>query len=586
MPHSQSVPAKLLLLIALLQGLALLLLHKALELEFWPHQSPPWLLAFYSVAAIAPLMLLLGLETGREKPLLRWTAVFALLVFGVGYYTGSQTIPVHSLQQNILPFSFGLTLAVATFKALMYTQHFATGEAFSYSKLFRWSWRNFLTLGLALLFTLSFWALLMLWAALFKAINIDFFHDVFTNKWFLYPALALAHGFGVIIFRQQSQIIDTISRIQQALMKFLLILLVFVSMIFLSALPFSGLQPLWESGGSSLILWMQALMLFFVNAVYQDDPDSRPYPLIVHRFIYLGIACLPIYSAISFYGLSLRIDQYGWTISRAWAVFLWTLLALFSVGYLIGIAKRRDQWLTQLSQVNVRMGLVVMALTLLVNSPLLDFRKLSVHSQIARYESGEIGKDDFDFHYFRHQLGKPGYLALQKMKAELKESDPTIAATIHNLYRGYDEPNKGLTLKEFEDAINVIEGTLPPRLVAAIYTNFSADTHNPLQQFRMHILPVDLNADAQTDYLLIQKFAGFENLTLFYREAEEWKQARVYTANHHSAERPDLLEAFRRGDYKAKKPAWNQLQVGEQLFQVQPLDTELTNGAIARKLLP
>src|SRR5690606_41751209 len=157
-----------------------------------------------------------------------------------------------------------------------------------------------------IIFSFSVWGVLMLSADLIKLIRIDFFHDLFTERWFYYPVLALAHGFGIIIFRNQSKVIDTITRIQQALMKFLLVILVLVSLLFLAALPFTGLAPLWETGqGSMLILWLQALMLFFLNAVYQDDADARPYPLLVHRFIYIGVALLPVYSVIAFYGLGL-----------------------------------------------------------------------------------------------------------------------------------------------------------------------------------------------------------------------------------------------------------------------------------------
>jgi hypothetical protein len=248
---------------------------------------------------------------------------------------------------------------------------------------------------------------LILWAALFDAINIEFFNDLFKKPWFYYPAIALANGFGIIIFRNLTYIIDTITRLQQALMKFLLVILVLVSLLFIGALPFTGLEPLWKSGGSSLILWMQALMLFFLNAVYQDDPDARPYHLVLHRFIYIGIAILPIYSIISFYGLSLRVDQYGWTLARCWAFLIWFLLALFPIGYCWGIAKLRDEWLQQLSKVNVVIGLIVLALMLMVNSPLLDFRKIVVNNQLQRLETGLTQIEDFDINYFRKSLAKP-----------------------------------------------------------------------------------------------------------------------------------------------------------------------------------
>ncbi len=149
-----------------------------------------------------------------------------------------------------------------------------------------------------------------------------------SNAGFITLLLHLRMASALSFFRKLTHIIDTITRLQQALIKFLLVLLSLVSLLFLGALPFTGLEPLWESGGSSLILWMQALILFFVNAVYQDEPDNWPYSVWLHRFIYISIAILPVYSLISFYGLSLRIDQYGWSLSRFWAYLIWFLLAI------------------------------------------------------------------------------------------------------------------------------------------------------------------------------------------------------------------------------------------------------------------
>ena len=59
---------RVLLLIALLQGLALLLLHQALQLQHRPYPHWPWLLALYSVALVTPAMLLLGLRAQGNAP--------------------------------------------------------------------------------------------------------------------------------------------------------------------------------------------------------------------------------------------------------------------------------------------------------------------------------------------------------------------------------------------------------------------------------------------------------------------------------------------------------------------------------------
>ncbi len=73
----------------------------------------------------------------------------------------------------------------------------------------------------------------------------------------------------------------------------------------------------------------------------------------------------------------------------------------------MGYLKKRDLWLQHLIWINVRMGLVLLAVMMLVNSPLIDFRKITVQSQLARLEDGRTLLADFDLHYFRHDLAKP-----------------------------------------------------------------------------------------------------------------------------------------------------------------------------------
>lgn len=260
--NNSIIPSKTLLVIALIQGLALLFLHQSIEFEFWPNNDPEWLFALYAVTVTAPIMLLLSLSKNNSRMVYQWTIIYSLIgLFSLGYYLGSQLI-----DKNKPGFFFIVALGIASFKCLMYIQHFAERGPLAYSRLFLFSWRNFLTLGLSLLFTLCTWGVLMLWAGLFKVIKINFFYDLFTARWFYYPILALTNGFGVIIFRHQAKVIDTITQLQQALMKFLLIILSLVSVIFLLTLLFTGLSTLWEAGGSTLILWMQALMLFFRNS--------------------------------------------------------------------------------------------------------------------------------------------------------------------------------------------------------------------------------------------------------------------------------------------------------------------------------
>ena len=568
----QTPNATVLVLIALLQGLALLLLHQAIELKYWLHDQPPWLFALYSIALPIPVLLMLSLKPGNAGVVARWLAPVALLFFTTGWYIGAQALPVDQVGFSTLLFPYALTLLVATFKVLIYLQQFAERQPLTYSRLYRLSWRNFLTVGLALLFALCLWGVLMLWAKLFEAIGINFFGELFTERWFYYPVLALANGFGIVMLSQLSGVIDTIARIQQTLMKFLLVLLILLSILFLSALPFTGLEPLWASGGSNLILWMLALVLFFLNAGYQDDPEIRPYPLWRHRLIYLGVALLPVYCLISLYGLSLRIDQYGWTVSRSWASLILAVFTLFAVGYLVGIVRFRDAWLRQLSRVNVAMGLVLLALMLLVNTPLLDFRKTALSSQLARLDSGAVAPEEFDYNYLRQSLAGPGYQALQVLREGFADSHPTVALRIDNLYRrAFDTPealDQSLVLAAIEaDGLDI-----PDDLGDAIYQHLGERGLMLSRTMRYRLAAVDLDADGVRDFLLAQQQPGSFEITLFYRDENTWKTRNVRVDSQPGSTAPEQLheifDALAAGEFNVTAPRWQQLRVDGQTLRV------------------
>ena len=67
---------------------------------------------------------------------------------------------------------------------------------------------------------------------------------------------------------------------------------------------------------------------------------------------------------------------------------------------------------------------------LLVNSPLLDFRSISLASQFRRVDTGEIDLRDFDFHYARHHLARPAWLRMQALIDAYEHSDPELAQLI------------------------------------------------------------------------------------------------------------------------------------------------------------
>ncbi len=433
MEKTSDVPKWSLLSIAAAQGICLYLLYRSTELGVWPSESPLWSYPLWTLAVVVPLMLLLSIDRKNHVSAVTLVAAFGGLLLFLALYTGSQAEPHGEFPVGSMTFAYVASIGLACFKALMYLQQRADRVTLTYQVLFTNSWRNFLVGALAAVFAFIFWLILMLWGQLFRIIEIDFFHDLFTEEWFVIPALTVAFGMGVTLFRDLTRVIDNITKLLHWLIKLLLPLVIVVAIVFLGALPFTGLDLLWDTGsGTALLLWLLALILFFTNAVYQDGRETDPYPRVLHRAIYVGLCAAPIVAALAFYGLLQRIMQYGWTVERCWAFVVWLVLALFAIGYVVGIVRRRDTWTGELARVNTVMGLVVLGIMVLANSPVLDFRKISLQSQLDRVDSGEIELAEFDFWYARNHLARPAYLAMEDMKAEIGESDAELLAMIDN----------------------------------------------------------------------------------------------------------------------------------------------------------
>lgn len=563
-PAPTNPPRNLMLGIALAQGFALLLLWRALTNETWPATQPAVNFPLWTVAVTYPALLLLSLESGRVlRTVIRVSPFGAVLILPAAYI-GWQASPQGEFPIESLVFVYAVTMGIACFKGLMYLQHFVAEAPITYRTLFRYSWRNALVVGLTAPLVWGVALILFLWGALFEAIGIDFFAELFARDWFLFPVLAVVFGLGVLIFRRLAAVIDGITSLLEGLIRLLFPLVVSVVAIFLATLPFTGLQPLWETGnGTALLMGINIIALFFANAVYQ--PGRRPpYPLIVHRLLYGGTCLLPIVSLLAFYGLYLRIAQYGWTVERCWALVLCCLMALFSAGYAAGIVRRRDDWPEFLGGVNRVMGWAIVALALLVNTPLLDFRTISLASQFARVERGDIEIHDFDFFYAREHLARPAWLRTQALLAEIGDSDSRLAELIRD-----PRPQRA----PLTDALDVWERVayrpapfdVPEDLRPFIESSFAATHENVM------LLEVDLNQDESPEYVVI---GSAENRVLlaegFYRQGGEWLSLNMPISGRPDAPGTDIESSLQSGTIEAVSPEFRHLRIGDVEFNVYP----------------
>ena len=564
MNDSSSLPRVAMLIIAVVQGILLFALYRAFDTDFWPSDDPLWSYPLWTLAIAVPLLLLLSLNHGNERRVIQlvagWAAILALLAI----YTGWQAEPFDEFPVDSLTVVFGASMTLACFKALMYLQQRANQVPLTYQVLFTNSWRNFLVTALSVIFVFIFWLILVLWGELFNVIEIDFFRDLFREDWFIFPVLGFALGLGMIIFRELTRVIDNITKLLHGLINLLLPLIVSVAVIFLAALPFVGLDVLWSTGsGTALLLWLLAIMLFFTNAVYQDGRETDAYSPIIHRVIFSGLCVMPIISALSLYGLVLRLNQYGWTVERCWAFVVWLILTLLAIGYVVGIFRRRAEWTIDLARVNTAMGLVVLAIMILANSPLLDFRKISLNSQLNRLETAEIELKEFDFWYTKRHLARPGYLVMEEMKQEIGDSDPDLLELIKNPVTRFSARRMETAKDMWDEMIYRPEPfDVPESLRLTINKQHWMNNDGETVLFQL-----DLDADSQSEYLVLNLQESGIMYSQFYYLTDEGWTAGVLAHPRFRYGGEEMNEMIKNGDIEIIDPRFKHLRIGDVQFQ-------------------
>ncbi len=403
--------------LGVIQGLMLLLSHQLIKHDILSSDLV-WLLPWLAVAVGVPTALQLVITDGRDHRV--W--IFGLVLAGVlaftGVYTGWSAYPGDASSKDTVVVPYVLTMFCGWYVLLAFIQaYFKTSRILPpYPDLFDFAWNNIIILIIAQVFTGIFWGLLVLWAALFKVIGITFFDHIFYNAYFAYPVLATVFAFAIYVGRTQVHAVVTVRRIILAIFKGLLPLLAIIIVLFLAALPFMGLKPLWATGtATSLMLTLQIFLAIFLNAVYQDGRNAAPYPAWLRAAVRVALIVLPIYTLLCAYALYLRIDQHGWSTDRFWAAVLTIVVGLHVFGYAAAALRRSSIWMSGIAPVNISIAAVVVMLAVLVNSPAIDARRISAHSQVARLYAGDITAARFDFDYLRFQLGKAGKVALEQL---------------------------------------------------------------------------------------------------------------------------------------------------------------------------
>ncbi len=567
---------------AVVQGWALFGLHHALSEQVWPASRPPWLFALYALAVLLPVTVELLASRARERATWVIVAIMAAALFYFGWHHGAAVIELPGKDFGGPCFMLGAVLPVLWILVMPFIQARLEVRAWTanYRYLFAYAWRNAVCLFEALVFTGVFWLLLELWQSLFSMLGMGFFHELFTEPVFVYPVTALVFGCALHLIGSIDRFVSVV--LEQILSVFkwlgtltaaLLALFTLALLVHLPGLVFTGHRAI----SAAWLLWLVAVVVLFLNAAYRDGTQARAYPEWIALALRLVVPLSTLISVIALYALWVRTEHYGLTVERVFG-FIVALAALcYSIGYTVA-ALDRGAWFAGVARVNVLVALGLILVLTLALTPVLSPYRLAAVSQYRRVLAGGAAHDfhgdghDSAFHYLRFDSGAYGRHRLEAL-AQLQ--DHADAARIRERAAAMlrqTTPWQGVESRSSQDLVaqlklypqgTSLDGELAQRLRADLGTGYCVVGEGQ----QLLGLLVDLNGDGVDEFVLFNHCAP----RVYQHLAHGWQQV-ANASDRTGPENMAVIEALlAKGDVSTQAPAWRDLWIGPEQFQVEKL---------------
>lgn len=534
-----------------------------------------------TLALTLPLLFALSLVRLNDRRFWGGMALLTIALVGLAAWANSNVL---GMPQDGVIFPFYLCLSLLVFFILpwLQVQAFPPATRYRYANLAACYGQNILCAMLTGLLVLMSLAVMSLCAALFGLIGIKYFHELlFSTPWFTWMVYGVMLGISVVFCRTQSALIDNTKNIFRFILKGLLPLVSFVSLIFLFALPFTGLKVLSEAWSAArLLVTMAIILLLLVNIVRQTDSPDKPYLPAVRLIVNASILLLPIYAVLALYASGLRISQYGWTPSRVWGVLIIVMTLLTSICYSLAVIDKRPDWLPRITQFNKPLSLLVVLLIVAANSPLLDPYRISVNSQMARLDQGEVEAQDFDLRMLSFDTGRRGHEALTELLQHPDfVDDPKLLVTVKNAIAqtsqwgasAQDDAEafaKNYRVEDAKKVIQVAKGSTQPEELWWKSLPELEEYHRDLQQcFSVPdaciVNAVDLNNDKQKEQFFCDTSdSSAIDCRIYAKRSGKWAVlGRVYLYSENGTTNEELVDALRNGKVKPLPRRWADVEI-------------------------
>lgn len=571
-----SAAQRAILLFAIASGVLLLVAHEALDDKAPWFASPLLRTVWFSLALAPPLMAALTVQTLKDRRFVGGMAAYGLLLAYLASYAGRAMLPAETIEASAVALPYVWVLVASGHVLAAWFSVWLTRTDFSYPRLFDAAWRHLSTLAQVFAYTGAFWLLLFLWGALFKALGIVFFEDLFETARFAYPVTSLVAGYGLVLARTKSSIGDAVHLRILALWRGLLPMAAVLALAFAAALLVQGVQPLWATRhATQLLLSLVVALVALSNAAYGKGGEAPLHP-VLKRLVQAALLLLPLFVGLAAWALSLRWQQYGLSLDRLWAALSISVASVYAVGYAIAAARREVPWLQGIAPVNRIASVFTASALLLTQTGALDFRAITAHTLKAR---GDALKDE-DLRYLRWELGSPGVTALEALQAQRAAQQPESAAAIGRLLaqqRRYEASTEmtAQAQKPIQYQQPAGASPAPAALLAALAANpapviMGVDALDTQIADTQWLLELELDGPPPAEWLRVvlpdrvQAANGDVHFDLFQQEEGQWRLVHRDNQWLTDPQHADLRKALLAGEVAAAPALYKDVVIGGQ----------------------
>jgi hypothetical protein len=412
--------ALLLLVLGALLGLGIHLLTRGPEI--WQWTENPLKLGAAAALAAGGIVFAFSLE----RPRWLWSLLFALgsgLVVGfVTYWNGQPESWGAGEGWQLTSALLALVIAVPLFQASRdagrWNPDYRAVHAHVLTNIVLW----FVAWG----FVLITYLLVILLSELFQLIGIVLLRDLLQKPWLPWLLVGGSLGAAIGLLRDRDRIVGVLQRVATAVLSFLAPILAIGLVVFVLALPFTGLEPLWEQTRETTPILLACILGagVLINAVIgsgAEDDETRP-RLVRWAAAALAAVVLPL-AIVAAVSTGKRIVQHGFTPDRLWAAVFVAITLAGAAAYFFALVRGRTGWPALVRTLNLWLAIGICLVALFLALPILSFGAISTRDQVARLQSGRIAPDKFDWAALRYDFGPSGRRAVERLA---RSANPVI----------------------------------------------------------------------------------------------------------------------------------------------------------------